>query len=138
VQARARGFLLVALATFATSCGFPVDCTNSLKVLGEGCPMTFDGTLEDLPRCDVPGGTVSGRTCGGLHELAAANLPHRRCNYDAVTHRLVGARLLETAVTYCGAAGREETAGRQLSAECRDAPTTVTLNCAAGGGGTFF
>lgn len=133
MRATTRAFLFVALAVLGLSCGYAEDCTLELRVIGEACPTSFDGTMEDLPRCGLLGGVVSGRTCGGIHELAAPELGEVKCHYDAVTHRLVGARSGPDAEV-CAPGSSKRTAGRQPSTECLDAALTVSQRCYGGEG----
>jgi hypothetical protein len=132
VTVRAPAFLLVVLVALGLSCGFPQDCTVGLRDIGEACPESFDGTMEDLPRCGRLGGLVSGRTCGGIHELAAPELGDVKCHYDGVTHRLVGARS-GSDDEVCAPGSGKLTAGRQPSAECLAAALTISQRCGGEG-----
>lgn len=127
--------LLLAFAGLALSCGFAeTPCPVPAANIAVGCPTTFDGTEADLPRCGAEGGLVSARTCGELNELVAEIAAiGRACVYDSATHRLVGARILPGAPTICGPDGFNQTWGRQVDRDCRDAPPALMHDCGAGG-----
>src|SRR5688572_10956400 len=95
-----------------TSCS--EECTGSIGEVGDGCPVSFDGTAEGLPPCASHPGKRVVRRCGDMVVLLFdGGYSGASCTYLASSGALIGARSVSDIPSYCDGESHTITAGRR-------------------------
>lgn len=107
-------------------------CSGSIASVSKGeCPVSYDGTLEDMPPCVIY--NWSSYDCGALVRLSQRNdLYGTSCFYDPASRELVGALAESDAPSFCDGSSFTRSAGI-IATNCATEPLAVRM-CSGGPG----